>query len=950
VSSLRGRLVESCRDASGADRLVQLLGYVPGRPLAEVRPHSPALLQGAGRLLGRVAGALAGYRHAAAERVLQWDLQRGRDVVERHLSAVTDAERRRLVEHFMALFERTGVPLLDHLRTGVIHGDGNDWNILVGTSADPLEPAAVTGLVDFGDIVHSWIAAEPAIAAAYAMLDKIDPVAAAAHVLRGFHAEFPLTPVEIEAVYPLACLRLCSSVVLSAHQRRQRPDNAYLGISERGAWALLERLHGVHPRFAHYVLRDACGLPACPRSAAVTRRIGAHAAEVGPVVEPDPRTAPCVVFDLGPGSPEWSTLHGRGDAAAWWEAILGRLRATGSAYGLGRYDEVRRWYTGDAFRTATDDGPEWRTVHLGIDVFAAPGTPVLAPLDARVHSVRDNAGAADYGPTVVLEHELDGVVFHTLYGHLDGDAMRLEAGQQVARGHVIGRIGAPPGNGDWAPHVHVQIITDMLDRAGSFPGVARPGERAVWTSISPDPNLLLRIPALLPVTRWEATGERMDAGRIMAGREQRIGRNLSVSYRRPLHIVRGWMQYLYDAGGQTYLDCVNNVAHVGHCHPRVVAALSRQSSVLNTNTRYLHEKLVRYADRLTARLPEPLSVCFFVCSGSEANELALRLARAHTGRRDIIVLDGAYHGNTGTLIGLSPYKFDGPGGSGPGPDTHVAPLPDPYRGVYRGATLETGRAYAEHVRDVAARLAGPDPSGGADGSGVAAFLSESLPGCGGQIVLPPGFLAEAYRHVRAAGGVCIADEVQVGFGRVGTHFWGFETYGVVPDIVTLGKPIGNGHPLAAVVTTPAVAASFANGMEYFNTFGGNPVSCAVGLAVLDVLEEERLQERAARVGARLLAGLRQLLPRHPLVGDVRGLGLHIGVELVIDSDTLAPAPRHAAYVVERMRERGVLLGTDGPLRNVIKIKPPLQFSEADADRLCEVLDQVLGETPLRPPW
>ncbi len=400
--------------------------------------------------------------------------------------------------------------------------------------------------------------------------------------------------------------------------------------------------------------------------------------------------------------------------------------------------------------------------------------------------------------------------------------------------------------------------------------------------------------------------------------------------------MRGCGAYLYDEDGRAYLDTVNNVAHVGHNHPRVVRAGQAQMAVLNTNTRYLHEHVARYAERLCATLPQPLSVCYFVCSGSEANELALRLARAFTGRRDLIVVDAAYHGNTGGLIEISPYKHAGPGGSGAPPHVHVVPMPDTYRGAHRRDDPRAGEKYAEAVREAVAQAA-------AGGRGAAAFIAESIQSCGGQIVLPDGYLTAAYHHVRQAGGVCIADEVQVGFGRVGTHFWAFETQGVVPDIVTLGKPMGNGHPLAAVVTTPEIAAAFDNGMEYFNTFGGNPVSCAVGLAVLDVITDEQLQANALRVGGYLLEQMLRLMDRHALIGDVRGLGLFIGVELVLDRATLAPAGAEAGRIVNRMREHGVLMSTDGPFYNVLKIKPPLVFSQADADLLVRTLDQVLEE-------
>src|SRR5213594_283487 len=365
---------------------------------------------------------------------------------------------------------------------------------------------------------------------------------------------------------------------------------------------------------------------------------------------------------------------------------------------------------------------------------------------------------------------------------------------------------------------------------------------------------------------------------ILAARRQFVGGNVSVGYRRPVQIVRGSMQYLFDETGRRYIDAYNNVPHVGHCHPRVVEAAERQMRALNTNTRYLHENLARYAERLASTLPAPLRVCYFVNSGSEANELALRLARAHTGREDVIVLEHAYHGHTSTLVDISPYKFDGPGGGGKRPWVHVAPLADDYRGPYRRSDKQAGAKYAGHVAEILERTR-------TEGRSVAAYVAETLPSVGGQIVFPPGYLAEVYRHVRAAGAVCIADEVQVGFGRLGTHFWGFETQGVVPDIIGLGKPIGNAFPLAAVVTTREIANSFNNGMEFFSTFGGNPVACAAGLAVLDVLEEENLQQHALRVGEHLTESLRALQTRHALIGDVRGSGLFLGIDLVLDRES-----------------------------------------------------------------
>lgn len=398
-------------------------------------------------------------------------------------------------------------------------------------------------------------------------------------------------------------------------------------------------------------------------------------------------------------------------------------------------------------------------------------------------------------------------------------------------------------------------------------------------------------------------------------RARLLGRNLSVAYERPLNIVRGEMQYLYDDQGRRYLDAYNNVAHVGHCHPKVVAAGQRQMALLNTNTRYLSDLILEYAAKLTATLPESLSVCFFVNSGSEANELALRLARAHTKARDLIVLEHAYHGNTTTLIDISPYKHDGPGGEGAPSWVHTAPLP-------------TSQADAQHVVDLAGKLS----------SRLCGFIAESMPSVAGQIVLPDGYLAKVYEAVRAAGGVCIADEVQTGYGRTGSHFWAFEKYGVVPDVVVLGKPIGNGHPIGAVITTRAIADSFNNGMEFFSTFGGNNVSCAIGLKVLEVVQEEKLQSHALEVGKRLLKGLRDLQQRHEIIRDVRGSGFFLGVELMRER---VPATQEAARIVNQMRERGILIGTDGPHHNVLKIRPPMPFSQADADLFLTTLDETL---------
>ena len=929
-ADIAGETIVTVADSGGNAHFARLLTHIPGKPLAATSPHTPALLHGLGRFLGELDCALLNFSHPAMQRALKWDLPRATWIRD-YLSSIAQPDRRAIVARFLAQFEEQVMPVLPTLRSSVIHNDANDYNVLVNRAS--LDAAPTLGLVDFGDMLHTRTIGELAIAAAYAMMHKADPLAAAAQLAAGYHEAMPLTEQELALLFPLICARLCVSVVNAAYLQHASPDNDYLQVSQQAAWALLEQLASVQPAFAHYTLRAACGLPPCPQTESIVRWLRDSPDQIGTLVEPDLSRENVMVFDLSVGSFELGNVSEWSDVQQFAQKLFMRMKAAGKQVGIGRYNETRPIYTSDLYRVSSNDGYEQRTVHLALDLFMEIGSPIYAPLDGVVHSFANNAAAQDFGPTIILQHTVRNqagnyLTFYTLYGHLTIDTLAgLYEGKPITRGTPFAWVGDAVVNGGWPPHLHFQIIADMLGKNGEFPGVARPSERDVWLSLSPDPNLIAGIP--VPC----APAGEMDAAAILAKRARHLGTSLSVSYRHPLKIVRGWRQYLYDQDGQPYLDAVNNVCHVGHCHPRVVQAGQEQMAVLNTNTRYLHENLVNYAERLCATLPEPLRVCFFVCSGSEANELALRLARTHTGRKDIIVLDAAYHGNTTSLVEISPYKFDGPGGFAPPPSVHKVPLPDVYRGAYKRDDSQAGEKYANFIKNVIEEGQGQ----------IGAFICESLPGCGGQIVLPDGYLQAAYQHVRSAGGVCIADEVQVGFGRVGTHFWGFETQGVIPDIVTMGKPIGNGYPLAAVVTTPEIAVSFDNGMEYFNTFGGNPVACAIGMSVLDVIEEDGLQANALKVGAHLMNGLRALMDKNTLIGDVRGLGLFIGIELVLDRATLAPAPAQAAYIVDRMKERGILLSVDGPYHNVLKIKPPLVFSAADADFLIAELDAILDE-------
>ena len=917
----------------GREHFVWAVSHLPGSPLGAVQHRTPALFGRFGQVIAQLTGALEHFDDPALHREFHWDLAQGREVVARYRPLIAHAELGAKIDTLMAHFDAHTAPLLEGLRRSVIHGDLNDFNVLVGGGTELYDQHQhITGIVDFGDMVHGITIGELAIAVAYAMLDAPDPLSVMWQMVHGYRQVRALTDAEMQAVFGLAVLRLCMSACLAAHQSNGNPDNDYLRVSQDPLARTLPRLARVPFAFAAATVRHACSLEPIASSAGVRAWLGERTHTFAPVLGIDLRTEPAVVLDLSVGSVDISGDARDNAEPRLTERVFGAIRDAGVRVAVGRYDEPRLLYVTPAFAAGDGTLAEHRTIHIGLDLFATAGTPVYAPLGGEVVAADEHRVALDYGGVIVLRHTTDhGAEFFTLYGHLSAPSFAtLRPGQRIERGAQIATLGAPHENGGWTPHLHLQVITDFLGLGSDFPGVGTPSRRDVWRSVSPDANLLVGIPAHHFPRATSPIEE------TIARRRAHIGRSVRIAYRRPVRIVRGWRQFLYDDEGRRYLDAYNNVPHVGHCHPHVVRAAAQQMRVLNTNTRYLTDALESYAERLTATLPDPLRVCVFVSSASEANELAIRMARAYTDRRDMLVLDAAYHGNTTTLVDISPYKHAGPGGRGAPDWVHVAPLADDYRGPYKRNDPLAGAKYAADVQQQVSALR-------ARGRELAAFIAESCPSVGGQILFPPGYLCDVYASVRSTGGICIADEVQTGLGRVGTHFWAFEQQGVVPDIVVMGKPLGNGHPLAAVVTTRAIADAFNNGMEYFSTFGGNTVSCAVGNAVLDVVRDERLQEHALHVGAHMLRGLRAMAPRHPIIGDVRGSGLFLGVELVKDTTTLEPAADEASYVSNRMRDEGILLGTDGPYHNVVKIRPPMPFDTGDADRLIDTFDHVMAE-------
>ena len=424
---------------------------------------------------------------------------------------------------------------------------------------------------------------------------------------------------------------------------------------------------------------------------------------------------------------------------------------------------------------------------------------------------------------------------------------------------------------------------------------------------------------------------------LLEYRQKYFSGNLKMSYYpRSIQLLRGWRTYMYDEYGRAYLDAYNNVPHVGHAHPRLQKIAEKQFSLINTNTRYLHKSQIEFSKELRKKLPDSLTHCYFVTSGSEANELALRLARAYTGRQGMIVQENGYHGHTTGTIDISPYKFTGPGGSGCADWVEVVPAPDCYRGEYGYEDINAGSKYSAAVVQAIERLS-------LKGNPMAGFIAETYPSVAGQIIPPKDYLPQVYEKIHSSGGVCIADEVQTGLGRCGKYYWGFEDSKVVPDIVVIGKPCGNGYPIGVVVTTKTIADSFTNGMEFFSTFGGSTVACLMGTEVMRIVADEDLQRNAFNTGNHLLKGFNRLMNAYTFVGDVRGVGLFLGIELVIDRKSKEPATKMAKYVADRLRDCRILIGTDGPYDNVLKIRPPLTISIADCDLLLDRLEKIFDE-------
>lgn len=764
---------------------------------------------------------------------------------------------------------------------------------------------SVIGFIDFGDSVKTYLIAELAITLVYTMFNQPDPLKTAYYIIMGYNSSLPLDELECELLYYLIIARLATSILISSASSHANPNNQYILISQKPAFLLLKLFLETNPDYFKFLVRQACHFKDInPKTPTLISLLKKSKDSFHHVLDLDfNQKENFLLLDFSNVSSIWSEVKNPGEPAELSAHLFSILNSAKAKVGVGKYLEERNIYQSDNYIEQSDK----RTIHLGIDLFVKAETPVYTPLDGVVHSFANRDIALDYGPVIILKHTLENIVFYTLYGHLSQSSLtNLYVGKVFGKGSVVGYIGSYPSNGNWPPHLHFQLITEMLDYTGDYPGVCSKSRKKLWSSLSPNPNLILNIENSV------FSESSLTRGEIILLRETFLASSLSLSYQEPLLITRGSGQYLYTDKGEEYLDGVNNVALVGHSNCKISKIFCEQSKMVNTNTRYLSPDIALYSKSLLEKFPKTLDKCFIVNSGSEANDLALRLAFAHTKKTDIVVMDQGYHGHLTSLIPLSTYKLKKVGLIPP-PYVHVAPLPsssDPIPQI---------KYFFENYP-------------------CAAFLCESAPSCAGQVLLDEHLLFEIAKLAKQFNVVMIMDEVQTGMGRLGT-WWGFEREqkndkeknSVVkegeaswnPDIVTLGKGLGGGMAIGGVVARKEIVESFEKiGMEYFNTFGGSNLACKIGLEVLKIIEEEKLIENAAFLGEILLEDLNHLKKNWKLIWDVRGKGLFIGIELM--NENKEPAREEANWLVEYMKEEEkILLSTDGPNNNVIKFKPPM---------------------------
>ncbi|MGW2512330.1 aminotransferase [Streptomyces scopuliridis] len=868
-------------DTEGGPVIARLLRHLPGGPLSGPRHLSPGTVAAMGTIAGKVSAALRDFRHPGLDRVLQWDLRYADRVVARLAEHIPEPDRRTTIRTATADAWAQAQKVAALLPCQAVHLDLTDDNLICSPGSRLPMP---DGVIDFGDLTTSWAVGELAVSLS-SMLhhDGVEPH----HVLpavRAFHSLRPLSTQEAEALWPLVVLRAAGLVAGGRHQAAVDADNAYAEAALDREWRIFERATRLPLPVMAELIKDAIGLAAAPARADSPARLllrGLTADDIS-------------VLDL-------STDAGAMDHGAWLEADT-EDRLAASALADGAAAVATRYARARLTRTPALSAVSPATVATGIDLWLGRATVVQAPGSGEVLAAAPGRAVITYGPQVLtlsFPHTVHPVV---------------SAGATVREGEDLARL--PSG-------ASVRLVLRKADGPAA-PPLVRPEYAAGWLALTADPSPLIGLPAVDHEEHADLL-DRRDA--VFATVQEHY-------YANPPHIERGWRHHLLSTGGRSYLDIVNNVTPLGHAHPRVEQAVSRQLRRLNTNSRFHYASVVEFTERLAALLPEPLDTVFLVNSGSEAADLGLRLAIGASGQHDVVALREAYHGWTYASDAVSTSFQDNPNALATRPSwVHTVDSPNSYRGRHRGADSVRYGPEAVAVMDSLA----------ASGRPAGAFVSEAFYGNAGGVALPDGYLAEVYAAVRRHGGLAVADEVQVGYGRLGHWFWGFEQQRVVPDVVCVAKAMGNGHPLGAVITSKAVADQYRDQGYFFSSTGGSPVSSVVGLTVLDTLRNEDLQGNAVRIGCRLKSRLQALADHYDIIGAVHGSGLYLGLELVRDHATLEPATEETAELCDRMLDLGVVVQPTGDHLNILKIKPPMCIDAAAADFFTDILDRALTQ-------
>ncbi|SDQ35709.1 aminotransferase [Leucobacter chromiiresistens] len=915
LPGLDGRLTQRWRGFA-----VRRSEFAPGEPMVDLGYFAPAVLESFGALSAASANALADLSHPGLDRSHMWDMRVAYDETERLADSIDDEDLRERVLRAARSAHAALAPLVEALPVQAVHGDLTDDNVMGVRGADArVHPQTV---LDLGDLSYGWRVAELAVTASSLLQHDPDRPLRVLDAIAAFHRAAPLSASEARAVWPLVVLRAALLVTSGYRQLEIDGDNAYARDRVAGEQAMLDAATALPLAEATEHVLAGLGFAGVAhgtglRLLAVPQVPAAKSGGVEPLRALLPELdGEAAVLDPGVESDALAS-------GAWLDPDA-EERLVRDALVAGRAAAVLPYGVFRLTRTLIDAQESGATWPIATEIHLAAGgaQPVASPVPGTV------ASATSRGVLLELEGG-----WHLA---IDGAAAEAAEGGSVSAGAVIARIDA---SADTRAISVTLIRADAVDgdeppilavdepEVGLAPLVT-PDRVPAWRRFTGDPAALLGLPHL--AQRDESGDELARRSEIFASAQERY-------YERPMQIERGWRHHLIDTTGRAYIDMVNNVTGLGHGHPGVADAVNRQIRRLNTNSRFLYRELAEYSERLLALLPDrsELDTVLLVNSGSEAVDLALRLAQAATGRKTVVALREAYHGWTMASDAVTTSAYDNPYALQNRPDwVEVADVPNRFRGTYRGEA--TGSRYAADLGDDLRRLA-------AEGRDAAAFICESVLGNAGGVLLPDGYLADVYARVRAAGGLCIADEVQVGFGRMGSSFWGFEQSGVTPDIITIAKPMGNGFPIGGVITSKRIADALATQGQFFSSAGGNPLSCRVGIAVLDAMEQEGLQQNALHVGSRLADGFRALAERHEIIGPIHGEGLYLGVELVRDRQSLEPATAEAAAVCERLKELGVIVLTTSERSNVLKVKPPLCLTAESADAVLAALDRALSE-------